>query len=248
MAETENTIENIIANYFVIITRCDEFGTDYNPVRDEIKIAKMTTQYNDVMVLQNDYKESQQATTVLVNTREQLFTEMRAIAVRSINEFESTKASVSVKKDARRLLNKITGKYKKIKKLDNGLPDPKYVSQSQQGYVNKVENFETLVTLYTKDGNYDSNETILKLTSLNTIVTNLIAANKSVELSNSETIKKRILRNYGLFEEEKGVIDISLACKKYVRGLYGPKSEEAKKITSVKLRRVMRLKKAQETL
>jgi hypothetical protein len=248
MAASENGIENTIANYFVIITRCGEFGTDYNPVRDDIKLVNMTTQYNEVETLQTDYISSLEATKVAINTREILFKQMKEIAVRSINVFESSKASTSVKKDARGLLNKVVGNYKKIKVLDNGLPDPKHVSQSQQGFENMVKNFKTLVILYKKDGNYATNENVLKLTSLETVVTNLENANKNVVLLNAETIKKRQLRNYGLYEEENGVIDISLACKKYVRGLYGPKSTEAKYIVSVLLKRVMRLKKAMKTL
>jgi hypothetical protein len=244
MAASETGIETTIANYFVIITRCGEFGTTYDPVRDDIKLSNMTTQYNGVVTLQNAYINSLETEKIAINARELLFVQMREIATRSINVFKSSKADKLVKKDARGYINKINGHYKKIKVLDNGLPDPNHVSQSQQSYDYKVKNFYSLVVLYEKNGNYATNENILKLTSLYSLVTDLENANKNVVLLNADTIEKRQQRNYALFEEENGVIDVSLACKNYVRGLYGPRSTEAKYICSVKLRRYMRMKKA----
>ncbi|MEI6853220.1 MAG: hypothetical protein WCL06_10270 [Bacteroidota bacterium] len=241
---SETGIENTIANYFVVITRCGEFGTNYDPVREEIKIVNMTTQYNGAVSVQNNYIASLEITKVAINSREVLFEQMREIAVRSFYVFKSSKAGKNAKKDARGYLNKITGKSKKIKLLDNGLPDPKNVSQSQQGYDNKVKNFFSMVTLFEKDGNYATNETVLKLATMYTQITELENANKNVVLKNADTIEKRQIRNYALFEEEKGVIDISLFCKNYVKGLYGPSSTEAKSICSVPLRRYMRIKKA----
>ena len=244
MAASETGIETTIANYFVLISRCGEFGTAYDPVRDDIKLTNMTTQYNGVVTLQNAFINSNETTKVAINSRENLFAKMREIAVRSFCEFQSSKASKNAKKDAKGLKNKITGKYKKIKTLDNGLPDPKHVSQSQQSYDYKVKNFYTLVVLYEKDGNYATNENVLKIASMYSQITDLENANKNVVLLNADTIEKRQVRNYALFEEENGVIDTSLACKNYVRGLYGPKSTEAKYICSVKLRRYLRMKKA----
>jgi hypothetical protein len=244
MAASETGIETTIANYFVIITRCGEFGTTYDPVRDDIKLSNMTTQYNGVVTLQNAYINSLETTKVAINARELLFGQMKEIAVRSINVFASSKADKLVRKDARGLLNKIRGNFKKIKNLDNNLPDPKQVSNSQLSYDYKVKNFFTLVVLYEKNGNYATNEDVLKIASMYNLVTELENANKNVVLKNADTIEKRQQRNYSLFEEEKGVIDVSLACKNYVRGLYGPKSTEAKYICSVKLRRYLRMKKA----
>lgn len=241
---SENGIETIIANYFVVITRCGEFGTTYDPVREEIKLVNMTTQYSGVVTVQNAYIASLEITKVAINSREVLFVQMREIAVRAFYEFKCSKAGKNAKKDARGYLNKITGKSKKIKLLDNGLPDPKHVSQSQQGYDNKVKNFFSMVTLFEKDGNYATNEDILKLPSLYSQISDLEDANKDVVLKNADTIEKRQVRNYALFEEEKGVIDISLSCKDYVKGVFGPKSTEAENICSVPLRRTMRIKKA----
>ncbi len=248
MGSTENTIENTIANYFIIITRCGEFGTNYNPILLEITLAKMTDQFNAVTTLQSDFVNSLEATRTLINTREVLFKQMSLIVSRTISAFKASKASKNAIKDAKSLVNKIRGKVKKIKTMENGLPDPNHVSQSQAGFVNKVSNLEVLVKLYTNDGNYATNEDILKLTSLATLIANLKNANKAVEISNSETIKKRQLRNYALYEEENGIIDISLACKEYVKSVYGARSTEAKYIVGVPMKRIMRMKKAQETL
>jgi phosphotransferase system HPr-like phosphotransfer protein len=248
MGAIESTIENTIANFLIIITRCGEFGPKYNPGNDLITILKMTTQHGATESLQNDYVSSLEATRALMTIRDDKFNEMKLLATRSINIFESTEASKSAIKKARGYIKKIGGNHKKIKKLDNGLPDPKSVSQSQRGFVNLVSHFKKLIEVYSADGHYVTNEDIMKLTSLTTMAANLIQANDDVDESNAVTITKRLARNYALYVEKTGVIDISLACKKYVRGLFGPKSPEAKSIVSVKMRRAMRIKPAQQTL
>jgi hypothetical protein len=96
--------------------------------------------------------------------------------------------------------------------------------------------------LYKTDSNYAPNETELAIASLESLLIDLKNANNDVFKVNTIALKYRTERNHGLYDINTGVIDISLACKKYVRGLYGTKSPEARSVTGIYLKRVMRIK------
>jgi hypothetical protein len=239
-SETGHSVN--IANFKLITDRCMEFGAIYNPPNPDITIANMSTKWNEVSVLHSSYLVKLEDTKLPINEREILFDSLDRTVVRTLNIYESTKASKQAKKDAKGLVNKITGFNNRIPRLENNLPDPNWVSNSQRSYVKKVDNFEQLIYLYKTDSHYTPNETVLTIASLESMLAALKNANTDVDRVNTIAIKYRTDRNHGLYDINSGVIDISLACKKYVRGLFGTKSPEARSVTGIYLKRVMKIK------
>lgn len=242
MASTSETGHAVnMANFKKIIDRCVEFGTDYNPPNADIAIATMTAKWTSVDGLHSDYLAALEETKLPINEREILFDNLNKIVVRSVNLYESTKASSQAKKDAAGYKLKITGQKTKIKKLQDGTPDPNYVSKSQRSFTQRVNNFEKLVRFYETDANYAPNENTLKIASLETMLGNLKTANENVNQLVVRAIQKRIERDHGLYDVGTGIYDLSVACKKYVKSLYGAMSPEALSVVAFKLRRVMKL-------
>jgi hypothetical protein len=243
MSSTSETGHAVnIANFKLIIERCTEFGAIYNPPNPDITITNMTTKWNEVSSSHSNYLVKLEETKLPINNREILFERLDKTVRRTVNLYDSTKASLQSKKDAKGLLRKITGSNVKIKRLENNLPDPNHVSNSQQSFVKKVDNFEQLVELYKTDTNYTPNETALTIASLGTLLNNLKSANNEIGILIAHEITFRTNRNHSLYDIDLGVIDITLACKKYVRGLYGAKSPEARSVTGIYLKRVMKIK------
>jgi hypothetical protein len=240
ISETGHAVN--IANFKKIIDRCTEFLTNYNPPNADITVANMTAKWTAVDTLHNDYLAGLDDTKLPINDREILFEQLDRTVVRTRNLYECTKASSQSKKDAKGFVRKIVGSNVKIPKLENDVPDPNYVSNSQQSYVKKVDNLSQLVNLYKTDANYIPNETDLTIASLDTLLANLRAANLNVGQLVSHAITLRTDRNHGLYDVDTGVIDISLACKKYVMSLYGAKSPEAKSVTGIYLKRIMKIR------
>lgn len=242
MASTSETGHAVnIANFKKIIDRCTEFGAKYNPPHAEITILNMTNKWTEASNAHSNYLIKLKDTKIPINNREILFEQLDRIVVRAHNLYECTKASKQAKKDSKGLRNKITGNNVKVKRLENNLPDPNYVSNSQQSYVKKADNFEQLIGLYKTDLNYAPNESELKTTMLETMLSNLKTANYEVGQLLAHETKYRNERNHILYDMETGMIDISLACKRYVKSLYGATSPEAKSVTGIALRRIMRL-------
>lgn len=242
MASTSETGHVVnLANFKKIIERCEEFGDTYAPANAEITLANMTAKWTAADILHSAYITALEATKIPVNDREILFEEIRKIAVRTVNIYASTKASKAAIKDARGFLIKFSGTNVRIPKMEDGTPDPKYVSNSQTSYVKKVEHLEMLIGLYKNDTNYTPNEALLQIANLEELLAKAKTANSGLQDVIAQAIKSRIDRDHALYDIGTGLYDLSVACKRYVRGLFGPQSPEAKSVVSIKLRQNMRL-------
>jgi hypothetical protein len=244
MASTSETGHFVnLENYHTIIERITEFGTDYDPLTDKIKIPQMTIQWTDGNTLHQDYIVAIEATKLPVNNREDLFDIMTERVKRSFNLYGSTNASVRNLKDAKGCADKITGKNIKVKRLENGTPDPKSVSNSQLSFTKRADNFKHLIEIYKSDPNYATTDTELMTVNLLALLADINAANVIIKSLIQKSNLKRIARDESLYLVGTGIIDVSLACKKYVKSLYGVNSLQAKTIMSIPLRRFMRIKK-----
>jgi hypothetical protein len=240
MASTSETGHIInIENFRKIIDRCEQFP-NYSPPNDNITVVNMTAKWTSANDAHSAYLTARNNTKVPVDDREVLFENMEGIVRRVLYNYECTDASKQAKEDAAGYVRKITGSNVRIPRLENNIPDPKYVSNSQQSFVKKVEHFEQLIIMLKSDTYYKPNENYLKTTALDTMLTDLKNANKSVEQLAAVVDKYRADRNHALYDGGTGIIDVSLACKKYVRSLFGAKSDEAKSVTGIPLKRIMK--------
>jgi hypothetical protein len=244
MASTSETGHYVnLENFKLIIERVTGFGADYAPLTDKIKIPKMTNQWSAADGLHQAYIVSLEATRLPVNSREDLFEILTDRVRRSINLYGSTNASPRSIKDAKGWADKITGNNIKVKKLEDGTPDPKSVSNSQLSFTKRADNFKHLLEIYKSDTNYAATEADMTTASLETLLDDIVASNTAIANLIQDANLARIARDESLYLLGTGIIDVSLACKKYVRSVYGAQSETAKTVTSIPLRRFMRIKK-----
>ena len=101
----------------------------------------------------------------------------------------------------------------------------------------KADTFRQLVDLYNSDVNYAPNETDLSVADLTALWNNMKSLNDNIGTILAPVENARIARNKALYDEGTGMIDVALACKKYVRGAFGKTSPEAKLIGSIKFTR-----------
>ena len=243
MASTSETGHYVnLENFKLIIERITGFGADYAPLTDKIKITKMTNQWSAANALHLAYIVSLEATRLPVNSREDLFEILTDRVRRSLNLYGSTSASPRSIKDAKGWADKITGNNIKVKKLEDGTPDPKSVSNSQKSFTKRADNFTHLLSIYKSDTNYAATEAELTTASLQTLLNDIVTSNTTIANLIQDANMARIARDNSLYMIGSGIIDVSLACKKYVRSVYGAQSATAKTVTSIPLRRFMRIK------
>jgi len=238
ISETGHAIN--IDNLRVLYELCTTFGANYNPFNADISIVSMTTLYNDALGFQNDLIAANNATKLPINDREDKFKALKRLVTKTINAFESGGASKQSVRDARGLVRKITGGNVRIKRLEDGTADPKSISNSHQSYVQILDSFKNLVELYKGEASYTPNEVSIQIVSLETLVTELEAANSAVSAVVMDTVHYRSKRDRALYLIGSGVVDIGYACKKYVKSLYGIDSAEYIAARGIKFKRFMK--------
>jgi hypothetical protein len=242
MARTpESSHAKNIDNLRIIAERATSYGVVYNPPTQPIKVVNMNAMYTVANGLHEDENTAYEATKLPINAREVLFNKVKRLVTRTINLYEVTEATKQAKKDARGLVRKITGSNVKIIRLEDGTPDPNHISNSHQGYVQVLDNFKKLVELYRSDVNYAPNETNINIASLDTWVTNLEDSMTGVSAVLSNEVHVRNLRDKYVYTMDTGLIDVGLACKKYIKSLFGPTSVEYKAIEGIIFTRFMKL-------
>ncbi len=229
-----------IANFKLIIMACGSFGVKYNPSNALISVAAMETQYAAAVVLQSEYVKSTAVLKLPVNEREDLLVALRGIVVRVVALLGSTEAGKSIVKDVKGLARKMTGSNVKRKRLANGDIDPKSVSNSHLGIDSRLENFNKFVELLALEPLYVPNETDLQVVSLRALLADLQAAVGVVDTLEVDVNMKRLARDRALYKADVGILDVALACKNYVKAVFGSRGLETHGVTGIYMKRIIK--------
>ncbi len=244
MASTSETGHAVnISNFKLLIDTCTAFGADYDPSNTDLTIVNMTTAWTAGDTAHTTLTVALQKSKNPINDREILNKPVNKLVTRTLNIFNSTKASKQVKKDAKGLADRIRGFGVKVKKLPDGTPDPNSVSTSHQSYVQKADAFGQLVELYKSDSFYAPNEVPLQTATLTTLWVAMKAANDNIGTIIAPVEVSRIERDRVLYNENDGLLVRAAACKDYVQGAAGFSSARAKLVTKIKFRKPTKKKK-----
>ena len=235
ISETGHAVN--ISNFKLMIDKCTAFGAAHNPSNTALTIVNMTTLWTTGDTAHRTLTTAIQNSKGPINAREILFNPVDKLVTRTLNYFESTIASSQIKKDAKGLADRYRGYGVKVDKLPDGTTDPADVSTSHRSYVQKGDTFRQLVDLYNSDGNYAPNEADLTVATLTTLSNDMKTLNDNIGTIIAPVETARITRDKALYTEGTGMIDIALACKDYVQGLFGATSPEANMIRGIKFTR-----------
>lgn len=232
ISETGHAVN--IENFKVMIDRCTAFGTEYDPSNTALTIVNMTSQYDAVRLCQKNYLDGLEVSRTKINDHDLLYQPLNLLITHVINVLQSTEVSKPFIRDAKALADVIRGANLNPRTKKDGTPDLDHISNSHQSFVMRADNFEKLVFLLKAEPKYTPNENDLKATSLESYKDQLIAANSDLFAQLAPVMNDRIARNHLLYDPDTGVVDTAKKVKKYVRGHFGPRTPEAKSITSIK--------------
>ena len=226
-----------IANFKLLIDRCTAFGVKYNPSNTSLTIANMTTQWTTATTSNSTLNTTIAAAKEPINQREILFEPLNKLVTRVVNMLNSTKASANVKEDAKGIADKIRGFGTSKKSSKSVKEDGEFTSISQQSYVQKADHLEQLIELLKTITDYTPNETELQTTNLDALLADLKTANNGIGGLLAAAMTARNTRNNTLYAEDSGIVDVSLNCKDYVKGLFGSRSAEYGMVKGIKFTR-----------
>jgi hypothetical protein len=226
-----------ISNFKIMIIRCQSFENLYNPTNPNLTIAALTAQYEAANTFHLDYLSGLQLSKTYINNHQILFSALNPLVTRALNLLQSTQASAQIIRDIKALSDIIRGANLNPRTKKDGSPDLDHISNSHQSYVMRTHNFSKLVILYKSEPLYTPNETDLTIAALEAYKDQLQAKNSELWGILSPVIKNRTDRDHLLYDKDTGIIETAKRCKKYVRALFGPRSPEARSITSIKFTR-----------
>lgn len=226
-----------LSNFKLLIDKCTGFGAAYNPSNAKLTTADMLTLWTAADASHQLLTAAVQTAKVPISARFILFEPVDKLVTKTINYYKSTDASDQLKNNAKTLANKYRG-YAKSKKLEDGTNDPNAVSTSHQSYVQKADTIKQLIDLYSSDANYTPNETDIQTATLTTLYYDMKTLNDNIGVIIAPIEAARIARNHALYDVKTGMVDIALAAKDYVKGVYGATAPETKTISGLRFRRI----------
>jgi hypothetical protein len=238
-SKSETGIAVNVSEFFTLISRCQGYGTRYNPSNNAIKIPNLQVVYNNAKSSLEAFDVAKAPYINAVNARENFLADDEKFATRIVNAVE---ASANIKPnqvaDVHTYNRKIQG-MRKDKKIKNPLPDDaKQISASQQSHTQVAEHFTKLIDLVATFPSYSPNETELQLPSLNTWLATFKTHNTAVITATTPMLDAMEVRNQAQFAPETGLVDIALAVKKYVKSVKAISLAEFRKISGLKFRRL----------
>lgn len=237
---TETGHAKNVATFEDLISYCTAYGATYNPSKAGLKLAALTAQLTAANASLQSVKVAKTAYDNATNAREIAFKPLKALATKIVSALAATDATPQTVADAKSSNNKIQGRrVKAIEKPDAealaaGAEPVKTASVSQQSYNRLVDHYAQLVATLTAEPRYQPNENELKVTTLNTLLTDLRAKNTAVIHANTALSNARIARNKALYDPTTGLADTAQAVKIYVRSVYGTKSPQYKQVSALR--------------
>jgi len=229
-----------VAQFQQLISFVDSWGAPYAPSNTAIALTALNTKLTDTTTAMDEVGFSLAISKTAINERENAFAGLRKLTTRIINYYESTGADQNKIKDVRTLKRKIDGKRAKQLVDDPNTPEDESqngISAAQMSYTQLIEHLTGMINILSNDLLYAPTEADLKLTALNTLVTNLKTANNLVIDAFTGISNKRGDRNEVMYKDESGLIALALTVKKYVKAAFGTDSLQFSQVNGLEFRR-----------
>ena len=240
---TETGHAKNVATFEDLISFCTGYGATFNPSKAALKLPALTTHNTGASAALHAVKVAKTAYDNATNARELAFKPLKPLATKIINGLAATEATAQTVDDVKSTNNKIQGKRAKAvekpdaKALAAGAEPAKTASTSQQSYDKLIDHFAQLIATLTAEPKYLPNENELKVTTLNTLLTDLRAKNTAVISATTALSNARIARDKTLYGETTGILDVAQDVKQYVKSLFGATSPQYKQVSGLKFTR-----------
>ena len=236
MASTSETghAKNI-ANFQDLIAFVTGYGVTYNPSKNALKLAQLTTLTTTAQTKLADVVTKNTAYNNTVNDRIIAFDGLKGLSTRLVNALETTDAPTEKVKDAKGFNRKMQGKRASTPEntTDPNAPAPTTISASQQSYDQLIQHFAGLISVLQSEITYAPNENNLKIVALTAKQSDLNIKNNAVATAYTTISNSRIARNKTLYDENTGLVDTATEVKKYIKSVFGASSPQFAQVKGI---------------
>ena len=230
-----------VTNFETLISVVVSLGATYNPSKNSLKLPALQTLHSAATDSMTALKNAESATATAVDTRELAFKSIGSLFTRINNALKASNSTVQADDTAKSIFRKLHGKRASAKLTEDQkavlLAEGKEVNQnsnSQMGYDDRVENFESLISFLQTVPEYNPNEEELKITTLQALLSDLKAKNISVMQNRIAEDTVRGVRKSVQNTPLTGLVDIANDVKSYIKSVFGVNSTQYKLVSKLR--------------
>ena len=230
-----------VTNFETLISVVVSLGATYNPSKDSLKLPALQTLHSAATDSMTALKNAESATATAVDTRELAFKSIGSLFTRINNALKASNSTVQADDTAKSIFRKLHGKRASAKLTEEQkailLAEGKEVNQnsnSQMGYDDRVENFESLISFLQTVPEYNPNEEELKITTLQALLSDLKDKNISVMQNRIAEDTVRGVRKSVQNTPLTGLVDIANDVKSYIKSVFGVNSTQYKLVSKLR--------------
>jgi hypothetical protein len=234
-----------VANFKLLLDTVKSFGADYKPTNPKLLVPALTAKHTTASAAQATINNAEQQAKDPIAQREALFAPLGKLTTKSLNYFKSCSPLETTLDNAKSLADKVRAvskpKASTLPPATSGTTPPpadKSISTSQASYVMRADALDSYIKLLKAQTLYVPNEADISIAALETIYTNIKAANDNIGTIILPVANARIARNEALYHPEDGLLKAAELIKVYVKGIYGATSPKTKLVTKIKFRDV----------
>ena len=238
---TDASLAKNVTNFETLISVVTSLGATYNPSKNSLKLPALQTLHSAATDSMTALKNAESATATAVDTRELAFKSIGSLFTRINNALKASNSTVQADDTAKSIFRKLHGKRASAKLTEEQkaalLAEGKEVNQnsnSQMGYDDRVENFESLISFLQTVPEYNPNEEELKITTLQALLSDLKAKNISVMQNRIAEDTVRGVRKSVQNTPLTGLVDIANDVKSYIKSVFGVNSTQYKLVSKLR--------------
>lgn len=237
---TESGDQKLLGNYRQLIDLVSA-DTNYNPANPEITKAALAAHYTAAQASVDEVASKSAPNRMATSDRQAAYEPLSSLLRRSFNMLKASGASKGVLEDAQTHLRKVTGARKTPKTKPNpAAPEgdtDKQHSASQMSFESRRGNMAAYVAILANVPLYNPNENELKVSSLQSVLTDIDAKNNAVSTAYVPLSRARGLRDNNLYLSEGSVVNRAALVKAYVQAAFGKDSQLFKQIKGLEFKR-----------
>lgn len=238
MSTNQTGHEQNVVNFGIILHSISTFKELYNPAQEDLTITGLTRIRSDgekvnaaVTSAENVFKNS-------ISARTTSFDQLDNLITRTINALRISRAPEQTILQAENIVREIRGKRANPKPVVETISGDETTTTKQMtlhktNMARKIENFNKLVQFLTGVVEYKPNEADISITGLNSKLAELKSLTATYFVANAALDAARLERNTILYSKNRGLVEVALDVKLYVKSVFGATSPQYKGISDI---------------
>lgn len=247
MAYNETGHARNVASFEDLVIFIQSLGAAYQPASAAIQIKDLRDLQLDLRQHLQNVNDKNAIYRDKIYAKQNELEKMSNTATRILATMTGLGMDNKIINQAKSIVNKIRGGGGKKKSTtpvaaattpETPPTESKKVSSSQMSFDQRLNNFNMLISLIASQSTYQPNEADMKVSALQNYTNTLQNLNQEATIAEQDLTIARQQRDALLYQEVKGAVVLATQVKAYIKGAFGSKSNEFKRVNGIKFTKI----------